>query len=145
MILGFIGIFLLAPMVWLGHITSWKIAALPTAVFSLILAYAGIKQRSQVAPGNNPALSLMSKGVVVTRKGAAKNIPYECIKSIEVYAGKGVDHITIRHLENGREASCLIETCGLPVSGEVIKEEVAKRIPTENNPRSGPGILLCSL
>src|SRR5471030_738577 len=142
-VMAFFVIVLFAFVIWLGEITSWKIAAIP-AILASIAGYGSIKDISRSIHSKEPALSLLPECLVVGTGRDSKQIAYEHIYSLEVEAGRGFCNIALRYFDLGRMAVVSIDAAGLGTSPETIVEAVAQRIPPQNNPKSGSGMLICA-
>lgn len=140
--LALFGAITLAPIVWFWTLTPLQpVLVILTATGVLIITYAFITELATRANADKSLLSLTADGLVVDPSGAQQMIPYDAVKLIDV----GSRRIDVWYLENGCEAQITLDIHGMPAfSGEAIKEEIARRIPAENIPRTGPNILICS-
>ena len=135
---------LLGPFVYLGARTTWLITGIGFTVFSPVLAYVGLSARSKRIRGKNPVLSLLDDKFTVLDKDKTAVIAYNALKSIVVETGRGFRYMTILHFTEGRMHELTLDTIGLAVGCDSILESLAQRVPTENNPRLGKGVLFCT-
>lgn len=137
---------LCVPVVWVGVVASWKTSLIPLVVLLLIFVPAVLQDRTRRAHQNAPALSLQRELLVAKCKAktSLENIPYDVLKSITYETGKGYRYLTIRYLHQDEERSIDVDLAGVGTDGDVILQEVCKRVPTSNNPRIAPRLLLCS-
>ena len=141
--MGLVVVLLLAFLVWLGAFTSWQIAAIP-GIFAAIAVYGFIDELSKLWHAKEPALSLLADGLVARQGNDKRHFAYEDLYSVEVEVGRGIHRMVIRFFDLGRITTLSLNSAELDTPSETILEEVAKRIPLANNPRSGKGILICS-
>lgn len=140
--LGLFSIIVLAPIAWLWSLAPLRpVLAIPTATGVLIIAYVFIVEVAIRANADKPLLSLMPDGLVVDPRGDAQRIPYDVVTLVDVQRRR----LDVWYLKSGSETQMTLDLHGMPAfSGEAIKEEIARRIPVENIPRTGPSILVCS-
>lgn len=141
--MGLLVALLLVFLVWLSTFTLWQIAAIP-GIFAAIAVYGFIEELSKISHAKEPALSLLTDGLMVRQGNDKKHFAYEHLYSVELEVGRGIHHIVIRFFEFGRIATLSLDSAALDTPSESILEEIAKRIPLANNPRYGKGILICS-
>ena len=135
---------LLGPFVYLGARTSWLITGIGFAIFVPALAYVGVSARSKRIRAKNPALSLLEENFAVLGKDKTAVIAYNALKSIVVDTGRGIRNMTILHFTEGHLDELTFDTIGLAVGCDSILESIAQRVPTENKPRLGKGVLFCT-
>lgn len=141
--MGIVVIALIVFVVWVGANMSWKLAAIP-ALFVAIAGYGTYQEVTKILDAKLPALSLLSESLIVRTGSGNMQIDYQHIQSVEIDSGRGYSYLTFRFKQNGNIDDVSLEAAGLDTPKEKIMEAITQRIPSTNNPRTGPSMLVCS-
>jgi hypothetical protein len=121
----------------------WNFKLGPVAILLFVLGKMFTSLRA--ATSRLPVLSLLEQGLEVRKGRSFKSIPYRALYSAEVehIPRRAGEILSLRSIENGTVVLTTVTSNWIEASLYSVVEAIAARIPAENSPRSGWGMLIC--